>query len=65
MTTDKDPNSKHYFFIDIDLLNRKIVGWGTESRGQVEVDLTNGCHRVFTSKGQYNKLVAKLEATRS
>ena len=50
-----------YYFIDIDLRTRKIIGWGTETRDRVEIKLTSGFHRVFMSKGQYNKLIAELE----
>ena len=50
-----------YYFIDIDLKSRQLIGWGTETREKVEVHLTKGYHRVFLSKGQYNKLAKKLE----
>ena len=52
---------KTYYFIDIDLQSRQIIGWGTETRDQVEVKLTSGYHRVFLSRGQYNKLVKNLD----
>ncbi|NQT15789.1 MAG: hypothetical protein HQ582_23730 [Planctomycetes bacterium] len=65
MTNHQDANSKHYYFIDIDLYSRQIVGWDTETKDHVEVNLTNGCYRVFLTKGQYNKLVKKLEEARA
>ena len=45
-----------YYFIDVDLKSRQLVGWGCEQKDTVEVHLTPGFHRVFLSKGQYNKL---------
>lgn len=65
MAARKDSGSKLYYFIDIDSYSRQIISWGTETRDRVEVHLTNGCHRVFVSKGQYNKLIAKLHEARS
>lgn len=50
-----------YYFIDIDLRTRQMIGWGVESKDKVDVELTPGFHRVFLSKGQYNKLTRKLE----
>jgi hypothetical protein len=49
-----------YYFIDIDLKSRQIIGWGTEKKDTVEVHLTSGYHRVFLTKGQYNKLERQL-----
>ncbi len=51
---------KLYYFIDIDPYSRQIVSWGIEEKSKVEVHLTNGLYRVFLSKGQYNKLEARL-----
>ncbi len=65
MTNRQDANTKYYYFIDIDLYSRQIVGWDTETKDRVEVDLKNGCYRVFLSKGQYNKLVKKLGEARA
>jgi hypothetical protein len=60
MPAAKDRNST-YYFIDIDLTSRQIIGWGTEQKDKVEVRLTRGYHRVFLTKGQYNKLVKDFE----
>ena len=60
MSKKKDKNPL-YYFIDIDLETRQLIGWGTETRDKVEVELTAGYHRVFLSKGQYNKLVKQLD----
>ena len=53
---------KEYYYIDIDLSSRAIVGWGIAERGDIEVHLSEGFHRLFVSKGQYNKLTQKLSA---
>ena len=65
MANRRDPTSKIYYFIDVELISRRIIGWGTDTGEEVEVELGNGCHRVFTSNGQYNKLVRQLEKTSS
>lgn len=53
---------KWYYFIDIDLSSRRIIGWGTEERDEVEVKLSPGFHRLFVSKGQFNKLIREMDA---
>ena len=58
-------DSKLYYFVDIDTYSRQIIAWGIETRDRVELHLKNGCHRLFVSKGQYNKLVANLEDARA
>lgn len=61
----KDPSTKYYYFIDIDLYSRQIVSWDADTQNNVDFgELTNGCYRVFLSKGQYNKLVKQLEEAR-
>jgi hypothetical protein len=59
MTTNRRKNPE-YCFIDVDLKSRQIIGWGTEAKATVEVNLTGGYHRVFLTTGQYNKLARKL-----
>lgn len=61
MTT-RDNSSKRYYYIDIDLINQRLIGWGTETKDKVEVHLSQGFHRVFLSKGQYNKLERELSS---
>ena len=56
MSSKETRKTKLYYFIDVHLQSRKIIGWGIEPREAVEVQLTKGFHRVFLSKGQYNKL---------
>jgi hypothetical protein len=54
--------NRTYYFIDIELVSRRIIGWGTEPRATVETQLTGGYHRLFLSKGQFNKLETQLVA---
>ncbi len=61
----KDPNTKYYYFIDIDLYSRQILSWDSDTQDNIEFgNLNNGCYRVFLSKGQYNKLVKELSDAR-
>lgn len=65
MPNRSDPSSKYYYFIDIDLYSRQIVAWDSETGDKVDTELDGGCYRVFLSKGQYNKLVRRLDEARS
>ena len=56
----KSADQKLYYFIDIKCESREIIGWGIETREKVEIELSEGFHRLFVSKGQYNKLLASL-----
>ena len=56
-----NPNDKMYYFIDINVKTRQLIGWGTETRQYVETELSPGFHRVFLSKGQFNKLERQLK----
>jgi hypothetical protein len=60
--TARTKNNPSYCFIDIDLRSRQIIGWGTEKKDKVDVQLSTGYHRVFLSTGQFNKLEKKLKA---
>ena len=60
MKREKDNRNKTYYFVDIDLQTRQIIGWGSEPKHSLETQLTDGYHRLFLSKGQYNKLVKGL-----
>jgi hypothetical protein len=61
MITKRNKNPT-YYFIDLDLKSRQLIGWGTETKDAVEVHLTSGYHRVFLTKGQYNKLERQLRS---
>ena len=59
----EDRNTRYY--IDLDLGTRSVLGWGYDQRDKLAVqELAEPFHhRVFISKGQYNKLEMKdLEA---
>ena len=53
--------SKEYYYIDINLQTMAIVAWGTTPNathtGKTE---DPAVHRVFLTKGQFNKLVKHL-----
>lgn len=53
----KSQKPKDYYFIDVDLRTMKIVAWG-ETRHATHTGATDDplVHRVFLTKGQFNKL---------
>lgn len=58
----KSQEAKDYYFIDVDLRTMKIVAWG-ETRHATHTGATDDplVHRVFLTKGQYNKLRTHLK----
>lgn len=57
----KSPNPKDYYFIDVDLRTMKVVAWG-ETPHAAHTGATDDpqVHRVFLTKGQFNKLRSHL-----
>lgn len=55
----KTQTSETRYFIDLDLKSRKIVNWGFDDRSNLVQNLESPMHRIFITKGQYNKLVEK------
>ncbi len=57
------PNrNSEYYFIDIDLSTMQVVGWGeTDTANHTGKTESPTVHRVFLTKGQFNKLKAHLE----
>ncbi len=54
-------NTKEYFFIDLNVLTKKIVNWGISDTATLTGETGDkDIHRIFLTKGQYNKLVEKL-----
>ncbi len=52
------------FYVDLDLKNLKIIGWDYDDRHKLAQTLSNSFHhRVFLTKGQYNKLERKILET--
>ena len=59
-------NKKEYFFIDINITNNKIVNWGISDTATLTGETENpDVHRIFLTKGQYNKLVKFLKSTKA
>jgi hypothetical protein len=58
MPINHDKNTR--YFIDIDLKTRKILNWDYGERDNLAQELaTPFHHRIFISKGQYNKIEKK------
>ena len=48
------------YYVDLDLFSNVICGWGCDVREKlVNVKLKSNQHRIYITKGQYNKLVQK------
>ena len=48
------------YYVDLDLSSNAICGWGYDLREKlVNVKLKASQHRIYITKGQYNKLVQK------
>lgn len=55
---------KIYYFIDVNITTKTISKWGVSDSATHTGDTGNpDVHRIFLPKGQYNKLVRKLEKT--
>lgn len=51
-----------YFFIDLNVLTMKIVNWGISNTATLTGDTEDkNVHRIFLTKGQYNKLEKYLQ----
>ncbi len=51
-----------YFFIDLNVLTMKIVNWGISNTATLTGDTEDkDVHRIFLTKGQYNKLEKYLQ----
>jgi len=45
------------FYLDIDIVNMKVISWDYGQKQNLEQELPNPNHRrIFITKGQYNKL---------
>lgn len=55
----KTQNEDTRYFIDLDLKTKKIVKIDYDNRFNLEQDLEFPLHRIFITKGQYNKLEKK------
>lgn len=53
---------KEYYFIDINIIDMKIVNWGISNTATLTGETKDkDIRRVYLTKGQYNKLVAHLK----
>lgn len=56
---------KEYYFVAVDLTNMTIVDWGITTKATLTGNTSKpNIHRVFLTKGQYNKFVNKLSSRR-
>jgi len=52
---------REYYYIDIDITNMKIVKWGISNTATLTGDTNDkNIHRIFLTRGQYNKLLGKI-----
>lgn len=57
----KKEDKETRYFMDLDLKTKKIIKLDTSQRYKIDQMLDNPTyHRVFLTKGQYNKLEKKL-----
>ncbi len=55
-------NNKEYFFIDLNVIDMKIVNWGISNTATLTGETGDkDIHRIFLTKGQYNKFLAYLK----
>ena len=60
-----EQHEKKYYFVEVDLTNMTIVDWGITSEATLTGNTSKpNIHRVFLTKGQYNKFVNKLSSRR-
>ena len=61
MEKQEDKNTR--YFIDVDLKEQKILGWDFDQKEKLILEKITEAHihRIFISKGQYNKLDNKQE----
>ena len=63
MKKKEDKDTRYY--VDLDLRTLKILDWDYDQRDKLEQKLLNPSHhRVFITKGQYNKLEKKNQELR-
>lgn len=57
----KQEDKETRYFVDIDLATQTVVGWSYDQRNRIVMqDPKNSTHhRIFITKGQYNKLEKK------
>lgn len=54
-------NNREYYYIDLNITNMKIVRYGISNTATLTGDTPDkNIHRIFLTKGQYNKLLGKI-----
>jgi hypothetical protein len=54
--------NKGYFFIDLNIITMKIVNWGISDTATLTGKTQDpNIHRIFLTKGQYNKLLEHIK----
>ncbi len=53
---------KEYYFLDMNIDTKKIVDWGISQTATLTGETEDeDVHRIFLTKGQYNKLIIFLK----
>jgi len=53
---------REYYFVDINLATMQVVNWGVSSTANHTGETDDpDVHRIFLTKGQYNKFARHLE----
>jgi hypothetical protein len=54
--------NREYYFIDLNIVNMKVVKWGISNTASLTGETGDkNIHRIFLTKGQYNKIVKYLK----
>ena len=54
--------NNQYYFIDLNVITMKIVNWGISNTATLTGETSDkDVHRLFLTKGQYNKVVKYLK----
>jgi hypothetical protein len=51
------------YYIDINLKSRKVINFGYKQRDKLQAEKSiKNIHRIYLTKGQYNKFIKNLKA---
>jgi hypothetical protein len=54
--------NREYYFIDLNIVNMKVVKWGISNTASLTGETGDkNIHRIFLTKGQYNKVEKYLK----
>lgn len=55
-------SNREYYYIDLNIITMKIIGWGISDTATLTGNTEDkDVHRIYLTKGQYNKLHQYLE----